>query len=353
MREAAGGDDAQRFLPVLGRGSNGYQRLRRVPFVIALGRRAFWGAQAITVLTSTAPIFSVTSRIEATICSPELSIADQSSLSVQPRAEASARRSPTGHTRQVAESTDLEFFRALEQHRTRLFVRFMRRLPRNPRCAVCRAPYAGLGGRIMGPLGFAPSRKNPRLCSRCFELAPMGGEEMEVGVLFADVRGFTSLAEGRAPDEVATLLNRFYGSAVDALYEHAIIDKLVGDEVMALYLPGLFDGDPAPHMVADARALLGAAGYGEGKPWVEVGVGLDFGTAFVGNVGAGEVKDFTAIGDVVNTAARLQAAAGSGEIVISSRVYERAGEIPGASPRELTLKGKSKPETAMVNRIGV
>src|SRR6185437_16533504 len=102
--------------------------------------------------------------------------------------------------------------------------------------------------------------------------------------------------------------------------EHAIIDKLVGDQVMALYLPRVFPGEPAMHMLADARALLASAGYGAGRPWVEIGVGLDFGTAYVGNVGAGAVKDFTAIGDVVNTAARLQAAAASGEIVISQRV---------------------------------
>ena len=81
----------------------------------------------------------------------------------------------------------------------------------------------------------------------------------------------------------------------------------------------------------------------------ELGVGLDFGTAFVGNVGAGDVKDFTAIGDVVNTAARLQAAAGRGEIVMSARVGRRVGpSVAGASERELSLKGKSEPERALV-----
>jgi adenylate cyclase len=204
----------------------------------------------------------------------------------------------------------------------------------------------------MGRFGFAPSRKNPRLCSKCFEKAPMGGVEMDVGILFADVRGFTSLAERQAPDAVATLLNRFYATAVDALCEHAIIDKLVGDQVMALYLPGIFPGEPVQHMVADARALLAASGYPEKRPWVQLGIGLDFGSAFVGNVGSGDVKDFTAIGDVVNTAARLQAAAASGEIVMSSRVHDRAGEhATGAETRELALKGKSEPEIAMVSRF--
>jgi adenylate cyclase len=199
--------------------------------------------------------------------------------------------------------------------------------------------------------GFAPSRKNPRLCSRCFEKAPMGGVEMDVGILFADVRGFTSLAEHQAPDAVAALLNRFYATAVDVLCDHAIIDKLVGDQVMALYLPGVFPGVPAQHMVVDAHELLVASGYRE-QPWVELGIGLDFGSAFVGNVGSGGVKDFTAIGDVVNTAARLQAAAAGGEIVMSSRVHGRAGDqARGAETRELTLKGKSQPELAMVSRL--
>jgi adenylate cyclase len=257
------------------------------------------------------------------------------------------------HTGSMSEAGDRAFFEELETHRIRGVIRLMRHLPSDPRCAICRAPYGGLGGRIMGRFGFAPSRKNPRLCSTCFEKAPMGGVEMQVGILFADVRGFTALAERQAPDDVAALLNRFYASAVEVLCEHAIIDKLVGDQVMALYLPGVFPGEPASHMVTDARALLAAAGYGESRPWVDLGVGLDFGDAFVGNVGAGDVKDFTAIGDVVNTAARLQAAAASGEILISSRVEGRASEqLAGAEERRLSLKGKSEPETVLVTGVG-
>jgi adenylate cyclase len=250
----------------------------------------------------------------------------------------------------MSEAGDQAFFRSLETHRG--FARLMRHLPSDPRCAICRAPYGGVGGLIMGRVGFAPSRKNPRLCSQCFEKAPMGGVEMDAGILFADVRGFTALAERQAPDAVAALLNRFYATAVDVLSEHAIIDKLVGDQVMALYLPGVFPGVPAEHMVVDAHALLAAVGYRQKRPWVKLGIGLDFGSAFVGNVGSGGIKDFTAIGDVVNTAARLQAAAASGEIVMSTRVHERAGgHARGAETRQLSLKGKSRPEAAMVSRF--
>jgi adenylate cyclase len=239
---------------------------------------------------------------------------------------------------------DDAFWAMIETHRAQRAMRVLRRLPRGPRCAVCGAPYHGVGGRLVRPFGFGPSRKNPRLCSRCFDETPSGGREMDVGVLFADVRGFTALSEQRAPNEVAALLNGFYEAAVEVLCRHAIVDKLVGDEVMGLYLPALFDDDVGPHMLDDARDLLAAAG-----PLLDIGVGLDYGRAFVGNVGAGEVKDFTAIGDVVNTAARLQGVAGAGQAVVSQRVCAAAGGRPaGAVERTFELKGKAEPERAYV-----
>jgi len=233
------------------------------------------------------------------------------------------------------------FYEMLTTHRARGFRRVMRALPSEPRCSVCSAPYAGIGGRLVRPLGFAPSRKNPQLCSACFEKVPPGTVELEIGVLFADVRGYTALAERRSGTEVVDLLNRFYAAAVNVLCRHAIIDKLVGDQVMALYLPEIFAGDMASHMLADARDLLAAA-----DPWLEIGIGLDFGPARVGNVGAGEVKDFTAIGDVVNTASRLQAVAAAGQIVASRRALP---VVPAdAQATSLELKGKSEPVAAVV-----
>ena len=129
-----------------------------------------------------------------------------------------------------------------------------------------------------------------------------------------------------------------------------MIDKLIGDEVMALYLPDLKkDMDHAevpPLMVEHARDLLRSVGYGSGEaPFAEMGIGLDFGEAFVGNIGQRALFDFTAVGDVVNTASRLQGQAAGGEIVISERVA-RALPAPTGTRVVLDLKGKAEPQVA-------
>jgi adenylate cyclase len=251
--------------------------------------------------------------------------------------------------------TDVAFFDDLMvRHLPRVFMRVMRWMPTEPRCRLCNAPYGGIGGRIMRRFGFGPSRKNPTLCNTCFEKAPMGGVEMEVGVLFADVRGFTSLAERTPTDEVAQLLNRFYAAASAVLTRSALIDKFVGDEVMALYLPQLLGERWADELVTDAHDLLASVGYGTPSgPWLQLGVGLDVGRAYVGNVGAGEVKDFTAVGDVVNTAARLQSAAGGGQIVLSERMFQRLAARPdNATATSFALKGKQDAEPARVIDLG-
>ncbi len=249
-----------------------------------------------------------------------------------------------------------EFLKAITEgtpytRRRRHFIRLTRLIPSAPRCQICYAPFAGIGGRLLRLTPFAPSRKNPKFCNWCFERAPAGGVEAEIGVLFADVRGYTALAESRPPEEVARLMNRFYAVATGVLSDrYALIDKLVGDEVMALYLPGLIGPDYFEKMASSAESLLRGVGYGsDGGPWLPLGVGLDFGLAYLGNVGSGEVKDFTALGDVVNTGARLQSQAKPGQIVMSQRVFQEVAEhYPDARGVELELKGKSGPVTAHV-----
>jgi adenylate cyclase len=238
---------------------------------------------------------------------------------------------------------------------TRIMHGVLRSIPSTPRCGFCGAPFGGIGAKFLRPLGYRPSRKNPNICDVCVELAPPGGITKHLGVLFADVRGFTALTERTDPHAASELLRRFYGCAEDTLFPEAIIDKVIGDEVMALYIPAyMHPRDPEPHghaaceavapvILAHARALLGAVGYGSSEgPFLEVGIGLDYGEVFVGNVGGGAVKDFTAIGDVVNTASRLTGEARGGEIVLSARLAAGLSERVG-EPVTLTLKGKAEP----------
>ncbi len=151
------------------------------------------------------------------------------------------------------------------------------------------------------------------------------------------------------------LLRRFYRCAEEVLFPEAVIDKLIGDEVMALYMPAvkrdLSLQDTPARMLEHSRGLLRAVGYGTAAgPFAEVGIGLDYGDAFVGNIGDRALYDFTAVGDVVNTASRLQHQAAGGEIVLSERVAAGLAEPPGR-PVELELKGKSSTQTAYVATV--
>ncbi|MEA2125820.1 MAG: adenylate cyclase [Solirubrobacteraceae bacterium] len=242
------------------------------------------------------------------------------------------------------------------QPSNRAFKKLLRSIPSSPRCGYCGAPFAGPGKHLVGPLGYRPSRKNPNLCSVCVELAPPGGMTLEAGVLFCDLRGFTTLSEGADPAETSALLRRFYGCAEKVLFPEALIDKVIGDEVMALYIPPIMlqrtdmhdlgdaeRGTIAAIMLRHARALLERIGYGSADgPFAEAGIGLDFGEVFIGNIGDTAVHDFTAIGDVVNTASRLQGHAAGGEIIASARLAQHLDE-PLGPVEALAAKGKAEP----------
>jgi adenylate cyclase len=224
--------------------------------------------------------------------------------------------------------------------------RLFRYLPGPPRCKLCHNPFGGIGGKLVGLFGFTPSRKNPNLCARCCDILPPGGAEVDIAVLFADVRGSTALGEQLGPQAFAATLNRFYHAATEALIQHdAIVDKLIGDEVMALFIPGVCGPEYRRHAAEGALALLHAVGYGEpGGPWIPIGAAVNSGRTYVGNVGGHGVVDFTALGDSVNTAARLASAAGAGEVLLSESVYAAMAELfPNLEQRTLTLRGKEAP----------
>lgn len=225
--------------------------------------------------------------------------------------------------------------------------RLFRYLPAAPRCKVCSNPFGGLAGHVLARAGFRPSRKNPNLCTRCCDALPRGGAEVDVAVLFADLRGSTALAEQAGASEFAALLNRFYLTATRVLLRHdAVIDKLIGDEVMALFVRGISGGDYRRRAISAGMELLRAVGYGTPEgPWIALGAAVNAGVAYVGNVGTA-VVDFTALGDTVNVAARLQQHAASGELLVADGVAEDLP--PGAPRRALTLRGRAQPIDAFV-----
>ncbi len=248
-----------------------------------------------------------------------------------------------------------EWARHFERHvrATRWTRRVMRRLPHEPRCKFCFAPFAGAGAQIARAAGRRPSRKNPNFCDVCIEKGPPGGFETDGGVLFADVRGFTAFSETRPSSEVAEAMEAFYSAATRVLVKHdAVIDKLVGDQVMALFWPVLMDDEPCETMLRAAEAILHELGYGSADgAWLPLGIGIDYGPLHLGNVGPAGMADFTALGDIVNTAARLQARAEPGQIILSGRVHRAVGNGWEARPIELDLKGKAEPLTAYVFEV--
>jgi adenylate cyclase len=228
-------------------------------------------------------------------------------------------------------------------------------VPSSPRCKLCAAPFRAPGSAIFRRLGFTPWEKNPNLCRRCFtglrihaDLCPshsdsdVHGAEVDVSMLFADIRGSSALARSVPTMEFTHLMNRFYGVARQVLIEHdAIIEKFVGDEVVGLFVPFLAGAEHAGRALEAAGALLEATGHGSADgPWVPLGVGVHTGSAFVGVVGTRDATDFTALGDPVNIAAHLASQAGAGEILLTDAV-EQAVErsLDGSERRPVTLKG--------------
>ncbi len=225
--------------------------------------------------------------------------------------------------------------------------RVFRYLPSAPRCKVCNNPFGGPAGRVFAAAGFSPSRKNPNLCSRCCDALPPGGAEVDVAVLFADVRGSTALGRRGVAADFAALLNRFYIAATQTLLRHdAVIDKLIGDEIMAFFVRGISGPQYRRRAVLAGAELLKAVGYGSDEgPWLRLGVAVNAGVAYVGNVG-GAVVDFTALGDPVNVSARMQQHAAGGELLVASGV---ADELMGMTVRRrLNLRGHDQPIDAFV-----
>lgn len=171
-----------------------------------------------------------------------------------------------------------------------------------------------------------------------------GGAEIECTLLFADVRGSTALAEQIPAGEFRELMERYYDTAAKTVFDNdGIVDKFVGDELVAMFFPLLSGDDHAKSGLAAARTLLEATGHADPDgPWVPVGVGLHTGNAWVGAVGEGVHTTITALGDAVNTTARLASAAGAGEILLTTMAAQAAELEDDLERRALELKGKQE-----------
>ena len=173
-------------------------------------------------------------------------------------------------------------------------------------------------------------------------------------MLFADVRGSTAMAEHMEPSAYASLLNRFYHVATEVLVRHdAIVDKLIGDEVMALFIPGICGAGYKRIAAEAAVALLDAVGYRDGAAvWMPMGAAVNSGLSYVGNVGGEGTTDFTALGDTVNAASRLASVAAAGEVLLSQEVFATvAEEFPSQESRTMQLRGREAAFSVRVLRM--
>jgi adenylate cyclase len=227
--------------------------------------------------------------------------------------------------------------------------RILKFLPGTTRCKNCYAPFEGIGGQVTRLVfGKRPSHLNPLICNLCETFAEeyQGGAEVELSLLFADVRGSTTLAESMSPKEFSKLINRFYNTATHVMvHSDALIDKIIGDQAAGIYVPGIAGKYHASRAIEAAKEILSATGHNQpGGSWIPLGVGVHTGTAYVGAVGSdGSTVDITVLGDAPNTAARLASSAAQGEILISASAYQAANMDLGAlEVRDLSLKGKTE-----------
>lgn len=234
--------------------------------------------------------------------------------------------------------------------------RFFSRLPADPRCRLCAAPFKGGGGAAMRLIGKRQATTNPNYCNSCEKVLVKhhGGAEVEGSLLFADIRGSTALAEKMTPTDFRDVLDRFYSTASDVVFANdGMVDKFVGDELVAVFPPLLNAERHAELAVKTAQDLLRATGHADdGGPWAPIGAGVHTGRIWFGAVGEGTHVEMTVVGDPVNVAARLAARAEAGEILVSAAAAEKAGLDASLARRTLELKGREEPIEVVSLRVG-
>ena len=194
----------------------------------------------------------------------------------------------------------------------------------------------------------------PQLAARIAnseEAIRLGGEKRPVAVLFSDIRGFTALSETMNPDAMAKHLTEYFTEMVDCVFRHGgTLDKFIGDAVMAQWGAPIRETDDPDRAMAAAidmmqqLDLLNERWRVEGRPELQIGIGINFGEAFAGNIGSERRLEYTVIGDTVNTASRLCSKAKGGEIIVSEAFRAVLANPPALDALDpMELKGKSQP----------
>jgi adenylate cyclase len=186
-------------------------------------------------------------------------------------------------------------------------------------------------------------------------VARLGGDRREMTVLFSDIRGFTTATENSAPEAVVQQLNEYFTAMVEVLFRHqGTLDKFVGDMVMGLFGAPVDDPRHADHAVAAALEMtdvldrLNARWAAEGRPAMEIGIGINSGEMIAGNIGSNTIMSYTVIGDAVNLGARLESLNKEygTRILISGETRARlTSAVPTRLIGDVTVKGKTKAVT--------
>src|ERR1700733_2678736 len=175
----------------------------------------------------------------------------------------------------------------------------------------------------------------------------LGGERATATILFADIVGFTELADRLDAERVVDILNHFFSAAVQIVFEHdGLLDKFYGDGLMVVFGPPRVRDDDAARALAVAEALHSAAStiQADGKP-LQLAIGIATGEVVAGHIGSPKRMDYTVIGDAANLASRLQGAAPPGATYADDRTYERLAQRPAAEKLIAKIRGKAEPVT--------
>jgi adenylate cyclase len=204
-----------------------------------------------------------------------------------------------------------------------------------PDCLICGTALSGPLAVLFRAAGVSRSSRNPNLCNRC-NTHTEEGRLVELTVLFADLSSFTELTHELGPERTHEVVDAYLRTATTVLVKHgAFIDKYVGDAIMAFFNAPIRYADHAVRAVAAAQELQTELPRLAARFALDLraSIGIATGWARVGRLGSSDGKDYTAIGDVVNLAARLEAKAQSDEIVVDSAVFQQvADHFPNLGP---------------------